>query len=54
MQALRTSIVTINRTLTVGLLTMYFSDDVFVEVLLTSLLCCGNPWQNGPKAGQTC
>jgi hypothetical protein len=43
MQALRTSIVTINHTLTVGLLTMYFSDAVFVEVPLTSFLCCGSP-----------
>jgi hypothetical protein len=42
MQALRTSIVNINHALTVSLLTMYFSVDVFVEVLLTSLLCCGS------------
>jgi hypothetical protein len=54
MQTLRTSIVTINHALMVGLLTMYFSDDVFVEVSLTSLLCCGSPWQNRPKAGLTC
>jgi hypothetical protein len=54
MQALWTSIVTINHALTVGLLTMYFSDDVFVEVLLTSLLCCSSPWQNGPRVGPTC
>jgi hypothetical protein len=43
MQALHTSIVTINHALTVGLLTMYFSDDVFVEVALTSLSRCGSP-----------
>jgi hypothetical protein len=54
MQALQTNIVTINHALTVGLLTMYFSDDVFVEVLLMSLLCCGSPLQNGPKASLTC
>jgi hypothetical protein len=43
MQTLWTSIVTINHTLIVGLLTMYFSDVVFVEVPLTSFLCCGSP-----------
>jgi hypothetical protein len=54
MQALRTSIVTINHTLTVGLLTMYFSDDVFVEMSLTSLLSCGSLWRNELKVGPTC
>jgi hypothetical protein len=53
MQALRTSIMTINHTLTVGLLTMNFTDDVFVEVSLTILLCCGSVWQNGQKARPT-
>jgi hypothetical protein len=54
MQAFQTSIVTINHALTVGLLTMYFSDDVFVEVSLKSLLCCGRLWRNEPKAKPTC
>jgi hypothetical protein len=54
MQAFRTSIVTIYHALMVGLLTMYFSDDVFVEVSLTSLLCCGSLWRNEPKVGPTC
>jgi hypothetical protein len=43
MQALQTNIVTINHVLTVGLLTMYFSDTVFVEVPMTSFLCYGSP-----------
>jgi hypothetical protein len=43
MQAMHTSIVTISHALTVGLLTMYFSDNVFVEVPLTSLSRCGSP-----------
>jgi hypothetical protein len=43
MQALQTSNVTTNYELTVGLLTMYFSNDVFGEVSLMTLLCCGIP-----------
>jgi hypothetical protein len=54
MQALRTSVVTINYALRVGLFTMYFSDDVFVEVSLMNLLCCGSLSRNEPKAEPTC
>jgi hypothetical protein len=53
MQALRTSIVTINHALTVGLLTMCFSDDVFVGVLLTNVFFYDSLWRNEPKAGPT-
>jgi hypothetical protein len=52
MQALRTSIVTINVALTVSYDVL--SDDVFVEVLLMSLLCCDNLWQIGQRTGSTC
>jgi hypothetical protein len=55
MQALRTSIVTINNTLTVGVSRRVVVVWLYViEVLLTILLCCGSSWQRGPKVGPTC
>jgi hypothetical protein len=55
MQALRTSIVTINHKLTVGVLRRVVVDLLYViKVLLTILLCCGSRWQRGPRVGPTC
>jgi hypothetical protein len=54
MQALRTSIVTINNTLTVGVLRCVFVVWLYViEVLLTILSCCGSHWWKGPRVELT-
>jgi hypothetical protein len=55
MQALRTSIVTINNTLTVGVSRCVVVVWLYViEVMLMILSCCGSHWQRGPRVGPTC
>jgi hypothetical protein len=55
MQALRTSIVTINTALMVSCLQCFVVTSLYViEMMMMTLLYCDSRWRNGPKAGPTC
>jgi hypothetical protein len=55
MQALRTSIATINHALTASVLRRAVVACLYlIEVLLMILSCCGSHWQREPRVGPTC
>jgi hypothetical protein len=55
MEAFRTSIITINNALMVGVLRLVVVVWLYVvEVLLRILSCYGSRWQRGPRVGPTC